>query len=304
MQKQCAEIMGELLAPHVRQVQADLEIWLVEPGVPDSLAEAMRYCVLGGGKRLRPALAFLSFEAVRECQAPAEPVQPSEALRRAAVAVELVHCFSLVHDDLPALDNDDLRRGRPTGHVRFGEAMAILAGDALLTRAMGLLAECDDPVSSRLVAELARAGGAAGMIAGQVADMGLCGVDEGPEGLRQIHLHKTAAVIRAAARMGALCASATREHLQAVCEYAELLGLAFQLIDDMLDVTGDAATLGKTPGKDAVGAKRTHVSLLGLAGAADLAGELTSRAQSALEPLGRGGQKLRRLAEMLAERTH
>jgi len=296
-QDECTETLGELLAPLARRVEADLERHLVEPGTPDALAEAMRYCVLGGGKRLRPSLVYLAAEAVGDGQC-------GELLARSAVAVELVHCYSLVHDDLPAMDNDLLRRGRPTAHVKFGEAMAILAGDALLTRATGILAGCEEPGAARLVAELARAAGPAGMIAGQVADMDLCHVEEGIDGLRYIHRHKTGALIRAAARMGALCAHATDEVLEAIASYAERLGLAFQLIDDMLDVTGDTASLGKTAGKDATSDKRTHVDLLGLQRTAALGRELTREASRALAPLGESARTLCRLAELLVQRRH
>ena len=297
MQKQCTDILEKLLGPHARQVEADLERWLVEPGVPDSLAEAMRYCALGGGKRIRPALLCLSAEA-------AGTRPGGELLRRCAVAVELVHCYSLVHDDLPTMDDDELRRGRPTAHVQFGEAMAILTGDALLTRAMGVLAESDDPRSARVSAELARASGPAGMIAGQVADMDLCELAEGAEALRYIHLHKTAALIRAAARMGAICAEASEKNLQIISDFAGQIGLIFQLIDDMLDVTGTVGAIGKTPGKDATSAKRTHVALLGLERTAELGRDMTDEALRCLEPLGPKADPLRRLAEILRERTY
>jgi len=296
-QQNCAETLALLLAPWAQRVETDLQQWLVEPDTPDALAEAMRYCVLGNGKRLRPAMAYLTAEAVGQDQ-------PTDMLRRSAVAVELVHCYSMVHDDLPAMDNDCLRRGRPTAHVKFGPAMAILAGDALLTRAWGVLAESSDPQSPALAAELARAAGPAGMIAGQVADMDMCRVPEGLEGVREIHMHKTADMISAPARMGAICAGADGSTLEAVTEYAVQVGLAYQVIDDLLDVTGDAATLGKTPGKDASSDKRTHVALLGVQGAAELGRELMRSAVEALEPLGQKADKLRRLAELLGERTH
>lgn len=297
IQEQIIETLSDLLMPYGEKVESDLERWTVEPNVPDSLAEAMRYCVLGGGKRLRPALVYLSAEAVGNAP-------DSELLRRAAVAVELMHCCSLVHDDLPAMDNDTLRRGQPTAHVKFGHAMAILVGDSLMIRTFGLLVESGDSRSAKLAAELARASGPAGMIAGQVADMKLCGIPDGAEGLRYIHLRKTAAIIRAGAAMGAICADATREQLNAISNYAENLGLAFQLIDDILDVTSDKATLGKTPGKDASSDKLTYVSLLGLQQASQLGEELTEKARLALEPLGEKAHRLRRLAELLSKRIH
>ena len=294
---QCTDALTALLEPHAQGLEADLETWLVEPDTPDVLAEAMRYCVGGGGKRLRPALVHLAAEALGR-------VDDDPLLRRSAVAVELIHCYSLVHDDLPAMDDDAIRRGRPTAHVRFGEAMAILAGDALLTRAMGLLADSDDPRALPVAAELARSAGPAGMIAGQVADMGLCDVEHGLAGLRYIHGRKTAALICAAVRIGALCADAREQDLQAISDYGHSLGMAFQLVDDLLDVTGDAETLGKTPGKDADSDKRTHAALLGLEAAAEMARDLTKQARRALRPLGDGAETLCRLAELLAQRTY
>lgn len=288
--------LRDLLAPHIPRIEADLERWLVEDGVPASLADAMRYAVLGGGKRLRPALVWMSCRAVGGAG--------DESVRRSAVAVELVHCYSLVHDDLPSMDDDALRRGRPTVHVRFGQAMAVLVGDALLTRAFGVLGGCPSPLAGRLVAELAAAAGATGMIAGQVGDMALCELPGGLEGLRYVHLRKTAALIRAAARMGAICAGAKGRDLDAVGRWAELLGLAFQLVDDILDVTGEAAQLGKTPGKDARMGKQTSVGWLGLEESARAAGELSAEAADALAPLGPAAAELRTLAHLLAERTH
>ena len=297
MSKQASiSTLGQLLGPYVRMSEQDLAKWVVEDGTPPSLAEAMRYCVLGGGKRLRPALVFLA------CQAAGGPVD--QATRRSAVAVELVHCYSLVHDDLPAMDDDTLRRGRPTAHVRFGEAMAILAGDALLTRAFSVLSEVPDARSGPLAAELARGAGPAGMIAGQVADMGLCELPADTDALRYIHLRKTAALITSAARMGALCGRADERALAAVAAAGENLGLAFQVLDDVLDVTGNAAGLGKTPGKDAQAGKRTYVSELGLEGARELGRRLTDAAIEALAGLGAPADPLRLLIRLLAERTH
>jgi geranylgeranyl pyrophosphate synthase len=291
------EPLGELLAPCAEQVAADLSAWLVELDTPEPLAEAMRYCALGGGKRLRPALVYFSAEA-------GGGRRRDEPVRRAAAAVEMVHAYSLVHDDLPALDNDTLRRARPTAHVTFGQAMAILAGDALLTRAFAVLAEMPGEAARPLAAELARAAGCAGMIAGQVADMGLCPVPPGPEGLRYVHLRKTAALMRAAARMGAVAARAEPAVLAAVSNCAEALGLAFQLIDDVLDVTAGADQIGKTPGKDARAQKRTHVAEIGLRRARQVGEELTARAAAALQPLGARGKPLRSLVRQLADRTY
>ncbi|HOD84577.1 MAG TPA: polyprenyl synthetase family protein [Phycisphaerae bacterium] len=291
-----ANTLGQLLGPYARLSEQDLAQWVVEEGTPSDLGEAMRYCVLGGGKRLRPALVFLACQAVGG--------QVDEMARRSAVAVELVHCYSLVHDDLPAMDDDVLRRGRPTAHVRFGEAMAILAGDALLTRAFAVLCEAGHPKAGELANELARGAGSAGMIAGQVADMNLCQVGEGPDALRYIHLRKTAALITAAARMGGLCGQADERALAAVTAAAENLGLAFQVFDDVLDVSGQAEQLGKTPGKDARAGKRTYVAELGLQTARDLGQRLSDQAAGALNVLDDRAQPLRTLIRLLAERTH
>ncbi len=295
-QKECTDALGELLAPYAKAVEADLAAWLVEPDVPPTLAEAMRYCVLNGGKRLRPALVVMAARAV-------EGRAENELTRRSAVAVELAHTYSLVHDDLPAMDDDVLRRGRPTAHVRFGEPMAILVGDALLTRAFGVLAESGDARSAILARELAVACGAAGMIAGQVADMDLCPIPDGLEGLRYVHLRKTAALIRGAVRMGALCGGADPAALEAISRYGQSLGLVFQLVDDLLDATGSSDRMGKAVGKDAQRGKRTHAALLGLEGACRLGQELTRSAVAALEELGKAAGDLKSLACLLVERT-
>jgi len=294
--KQAVSLAG-LLAPYARRVEADLSAWLVEDHTPEPLAEALRYCALGGGKRLRPALVLLAAEA---CGGDAD----DPCARRAAVAVELVHAYSLVHDDLPAMDDDTLRRGRPTAHVKFGQALAILVGDALLTRAFAVLADCDETRSGPLAAELAGGAGSAGMIAGQVADMGLCAVGDDADGLRYIHLHKTAALIRAAMRMGGLCAAAPAETLDALGRYGEAIGLAFQMIDDLLDATGTAEQVGKATGKDAAGGKRTAAALLGINRTRQAAADLSRQAAAAVEPLGPRARPLVRLAEQLLQRTY
>jgi len=289
------ESLADLLAPYASHVEALLDRWCVGQAAPAQLGEAMRYCVLSGGKRLRPAIVLMVAEAVGQDK----PGAPAE---RSAVAVELVHSYSLVHDDLPAMDDDRLRRGRATAHVKFGQAMAILTGDALLTRAFEVLADGDGPVA-RLVAELARGAGPAGMVAGQVADMGLCELPAGQAGLDYIHMCKTAALIRTAGRMGAICGRADQARLGAISDYAESLGLAFQITDDMLDATGQAETLGKTPGKDQASGKLTYLSELGLDEAGKLAARLTARAIQALSPLGAAAGKLVKLARLLAERS-
>jgi len=279
------------------RVHRDLEQWLVEPGTPESLAQAMRYCCLDGGKRLRPILLHLTAQTLGQRQ-------PLEITRRAAVAVELVHCYSLAHDDLPGMDNDTMRRGRPSAHVQFGEAMAILAGDALLTRAFAVLVESPDPRSAGLSRELAWAAGSAGIIAGQAADMKLCELPEGLEGLRYIHLRKTAALLAAAARMGALCAGAPGQRVDAVGDFARNLGLAYQVVDDLLDATASADQLGKTPGKDLQAGKLAAAAYLGAEGARRLSLELTDQALAALDVLGPRARRLRELALHLVIRTY
>jgi geranylgeranyl pyrophosphate synthase len=297
MTRESGNGLSGLLGPLARKCEADLRRWLTEDQTPSTLAQAMRYCALGGGKGLRPSLVMLAAQALGGNQ-------KDELTRRTAVAVELIHCYSLVHDDLPAMDDDMLRRGRPTAHVQFGEAMAILAGDALLTRAFGVLGEARDAKVPNLVHELAAGAGGCGMIAGQVADMGLCPVRGGAAGLSYIHSRKTAALIRSAVRMGAICANAAPDELAAINDYGENLGLAFQLVDDLLDVTGQVALLGKSTGKDARSGKRTHLSQLGLAKAQKLASGLTRKATKALAPLGPRANKLVMLAELLAQREH
>ena len=287
--------LKQLLRPCVLRAESALAARQVPPGTPETLAEAMRYCVQGG-KRLRPALVYLTSQAV----APAE----DDLLDRAAVAVELIHVYSLVHDDLPAMDDDALRRGQPTAHVKFGEAMAILVGDALQTRAFETIAESGDPLAAMLVCELAAGAGATGMVAGQVADMDLCAVPNSEAGLEYIHARKTGALLRAAVRMGAIASHADAETLASLTTFAEALGLAFQVCDDLLDATATVEQLGKTPGKDAASDKRTYVTTLGLAGAQARAAHLTQTALDALAPLGEKANALVQLTQHLLNRTH
>ncbi len=283
-------------SPYRQSIESDLANWLAEADTPDSLVEAMRYvCV--GGKRIRPTLVLL---AAKACGGSTD----DELTRRAAVAIELIHIYSLVHDDLPAMDDDCLRRGRETAHVKFGEPMAILVGDALLTRAFGLIAQANTPRTGALVKELAAGAGMAGMVGGQVADMALCTVPDGVEGLDYIHRRKTAALLRTACRLGAHASGAPAETIDAMGDFGESIGLAFQVIDDLLDATGTAEQLGKTPGKDAETGKRTHLTLLGKSKAQALGEELTARALDALTPLGEAATPLRDLAQLLTRRDH
>ena len=261
------------------------------------LDEAMRHAVLGGGKRLRPLLVYA---AGRACNA--DEVQ----LDAAAVAVELIHAFSLVHDDLPAMDDDSLRRGQPTVHVAFDEATAILAGDALQSLAFALLADAPSSAEVRvmLVRELAQATGALGMCGGQAMDMAATGATLSLAHLEQLHTMKTGALIRAAVRMGALSGGASDDVLAQLDTYAGALGLAFQIRDDILDVEGDASQLGKTAGKDAAQGKSTYPGLLGLSAARQRLATLHESMQLALAPLGPNADALAMLAQYAIVRAN
>jgi geranylgeranyl diphosphate synthase type II len=280
----------------LRALRPRLEAWLEDAlpqtsAAPQALHEAMRYSVFGGGKRLRGALVVLAAQVFD-----ADP----EIAREPACAVELVHTYSLIHDDLPCMDDDDLRRGRPTSHKVFGEALAVLAGDALLTRGLALLAEAARPAAvGALLRELGAAAGSLGMVGGQVLDLESEGrpLDgDAHRVLRRIHLGKTAAMIRASAAMGALVAGADEASVAALRTYGEHVGMAFQIADDVLDETGTAAELGKTPGKDREQGKLTYVAALGLEGARRAASEEAAHAIAALAPLRAGSTAL--LAEL------
>ncbi len=268
---------------------------------PQALHGAMRYAVLGGGKRLRPMLVYATGAALG-----AAP----EVLDAPAAAVEIIHAYSLVHDDLPAMDDDDLRRGQPTCHIAFGEAMAILAGDALQALAFEILAadaalRVDDATRVRMLRLLAAACGAHGMAGGQALDLAAVGNVLSPAELERMHVHKTGALIRAAVQLGALAAGAGDAALLAKLErYGHCLGLAFQIRDDILDVEGDSATIGKTAGKDAANAKPTYPAILGMDASRRLLGELTAEATAALAPLGAAGADLAALARFVAERDN
>ena len=257
----------------------------------------MRHAVLGGGKRLRPLLVYA---AGRACAA--EP----GALDAPAVAVELIHAFSLVHDDLPAMDDDSLRRGQASVHVAFDEATAILAGDALQSLAFTVLAEAPSNAETRiaLVFELANATGARGMCGGQAMDMAATGTTLPLSDLEQLHSMKTGALIRAAIRMGALAGAASDDVRGQLDTYADALGLAFQIRDDILDVEGNAGQLGKTAGKDAAQGKSTYPGLLGLAAARDRLVALQEVMQLSLAPLGPNADALRMLAQYAIARTN
>ena len=268
---------------------------LGEPEDLEPLATAMRYSLLAGGKRLRPLLCLATSETVGLAAEHALP---------AALALELVHTFSLVHDDLPALDDDDLRRGRPTAHVQYGEAVAILTGDALLNAAFTLLAERQEGPAERRVAaiaELARAVGAAGMIGGQYLDVTASdGIDEA--GLRRLCQLKTGALIEASVGLALALAMPAAETGAALRAYAAEVGLLFQIVDDVLDATGTDAVLGKRAGADERAGKHTHVTVLGLERARALAGETHGRALAALEAVPGDTAALRAIADRVARR--
>ena len=286
-------------AHSLTQVEAALSQW-VPLSAPAGLGEAMRYAVLDGGKRLRPLLTLAAARAV------AGAAELPAALR-SACAVELIHAYSLVHDDMPCMDNDVLRRGKPTVHVAYGEAQALLAGDALQALAFELLTPEDDSVApavqARLCAALARAAGHHGMAGGQAIDLAHVGVPMSETALRDMHRRKTGAMLEVSVQMGALSAGADAPTLACLQRYAQAIGLAFQVVDDILDVTADSATLGKTAGKDQANDKPTFVSLLGLAGAQAQAQALLQDALAALDAavLSDDGA-LRALAHMVVQR--
>jgi geranylgeranyl diphosphate synthase type II len=268
--------------------------------VPPRLLDAIEYSLTAGGKRLRPALVIECWTA---CGGNRKPGSKRSALA-AAAAIELIHTFSLVHDDLPAMDDDDLRRGRPTNHKVFGEAMAILAGDAMVTLAFEVIAADAEPaVVPALVRELACASGPEGMIGGQVLDIDSENVALKLEQLQRLHAMKTGALLTASCRLGAVAAGASVPALNAVTEYGKHLGLAFQIVDDLLDVTSTPEKLGKATKKDAGKGKNTYPSLLGVEGSRREADQQLAAALAALDLLGENSQLLRTLAQFVVQRS-
>ena len=286
-----------------RQAQQDaveraLERW-VPADAPAGLGDAMRYAVLDGGKRLRPLLVLATCEAVGG-QAP--------VALRVACAVELIHAYSLVHDDMPCMDNDVLRRGKPTVHVQFGQAQALLAGDALQALAFELLVPGDgsvsDGMSARLCRQLALAAGADGMAGGQAVDLASVGVALDQASLEAMHRRKTGALLQASVTMGAATGAPSPEVQSQLARYGACVGLAFQVVDDILDVTADSATLGKTAGKDAAADKPTFVSLMGLTQAQAYADRVLAQAHDALRHTGLGHtDTLHALADWVGRRV-
>ncbi|MGE0702893.1 MAG: polyprenyl synthetase family protein [Vicinamibacterales bacterium] len=294
------EVRTASLEAFVEEARAEVErgldrALLRPPLCPELLAEAMRYSVFAGGKRLRPILTLAAADAVA-ARNHTDRIRARDLALPAACAVELIHTYSLIHDDLPAMDNDTLRRGRPTLHVVYGDALAILAGDAMQGEALALLAR--EPVSTepaiatrklRVLANIASAAAAAGMVGGQVIDLQAAGQIAGhrlpldAEGLQAMHKRKTGALIRASATSGAVMGGADDQLVDAVDRWAADVGLAFQIIDDILDVEGSAQDLGKTAGKDAAGDKPTYPSLFGLDRSRQLAADCATRARQVLQ---------------------
>ena len=291
--------LGAWSQVQLQRTEAALSAW-VGVNAPAGLGEAMRYAVLDGGKRLRPLLVLAASEAVQG---------NAEAALRAACAVELIHAYSLVHDDMPCMDNDVLRRGKPTVHVAFGEARALLAGDALQALAFELLTPEGESVPAAMQARLCRllgaAAGAQGMAGGQAIDLASVGLPLTEDQLRQMHRLKTGALLEGSVLMGAACGQVDAGVQQALKDYGAALGLAFQVVDDVLDVVADSATLGKTAGKDAANDKPTYVSLMGLDGARTHAAALLQESLAALERSGLPDTRaLRALAHMVVDRSH
>lgn len=294
-----------------QRVEAALDRWVtadapagLDHGAPAELVRAMRYAVLDGGKRLRPLLVLAAAEAVGA---------DAELALRPACAVELIHAYSLVHDDMPCMDNDVLRRGKPTVHVRFGEAAALLAGDALQALAFEILTPDDEEqvvpgaVQARWCRLLAQAAGSAGMAGGQAIDLASVRQVLSEQQLRDMHRLKTGALLQGSVLMGAACGRVSNVQWSALQAYGEAVGLAFQVVDDILDVVADSATLGKTAGKDALAGKPTYVSVLGLERSKEHAQQLLAQALRALEPVTDAPWRpaaLVALAEMLVNRRY
>ena len=290
--------ISKLLQSKVSSVNATIETLLAEQTeVHEDLKTALTYTLSSPGKRIRPVMLLWCCELVCGKETP--------DAYTAAAAIEMVHTYSLVHDDLPAMDDDDLRRGRPTCHKAFSEATAILTGDALLTLAFELLAThvSDPALAVKLIAQLAQAAGGAGMIAGQVADLKAENTVGAVESLEYIHIHKTAKMFRGATTMGGLCGGATDKQLAALARYGLKIGLGFQIADDILDVSASSEQLGKTAGKDVKAAKCTYPALVGIEKSKDIEQTLAHEAVAALEPFGDRANHLRQLALALLDRT-
>lgn len=281
---------------HSTRIETALDRLLDSPQtIPNRLHEAMRYAAQGGGKRIRPLLVYAAGSLGHA---------PTEVLDSAAAAIECIHAYSLVHDDLPCMDDDDLRRGRPTVHKAFDEATALLVGDALQTRAFEIIAQApaDADTCLRMVAALAAASGSRGMAGGQAIDLASVGKKLDLEGLKQMHALKTGALLSCAVELGGIAARLDEAQMKQLRAYSVALGLAFQVVDDVLDATADSQTLGKTAGKDAANAKPTYVTLMGLDYAHQQAHELQLTALASLEYFGDQAQVLKDLALLVVNR--
>ncbi|MBQ7596973.1 MAG: polyprenyl synthetase family protein [Clostridia bacterium] len=292
-------MFSDTLQTYIAQIESALFALLPNEEGSD-VCEAMRYSCAVGGKRIRPVLVL---EACRLCGGDIALALPF------ACALEMIHTYSLIHDDLPCMDNDDLRRGQPSCHKKFGEATALLAGDALLTHAFcvcaeSVLAKKHPETAIRAVALLSSLAGTSGMIGGQEIDLASEGKQISLQALREMDAKKTGALIKAACALGAVIAGASQEQTNALLLFAESLGQAFQVVDDILDVEGDTATLGKPVGSDAESNKSTYVSLLGLSAAKESAKALTEQAVGALSVFGEEAAFLRELSEKLCQRTY
>jgi geranylgeranyl diphosphate synthase type II len=280
-----------------KKVEAALNRFLPPAGTrPKTIHQAMRYSIFAGGKRLRPVICLATAEVLRGKIEPALPL---------ACAVECIHTYSLIHDDLPCMDDDDFRRGKPTSHKVYGEGIAVLAGDALLTIAFEIAAQCHARPRyphATIIREIAVAAGSQALVAGQVADLEGEGKKITPAELRYIHENKTAALIASSIRLGAMSANATPQQLERLTDFGQSLGLAFQVIDDILDVTQTTEKLGKSAGKDIAAQKATYPALLGLDKAKQEADRLTARALAALKPFGKDAAPLEAIAGFLLKR--
>jgi farnesyl diphosphate synthase len=290
----------EWITAHSERTESALDRLLDSAQVtPQRLHEAMRYAAQGGGKRIRPLLVYAAGELGDQFSQ-----EKNAALDAAAVAIECIHAYSLVHDDLPCMDDDDLRRGRPTVHKAFDEATALLVGDALQTRAFEILAtaQCDMNNRLRMISALAAASGSRGMAGGQAIDLESVGKKLDLAGLQQMHAMKTGALLSCAVELGGIAADLNANQLAQLQKYSKALGLAFQIVDDVLDATADSQTLGKTAGKDAANDKPTYVTLMGLDYAQKQAKELQETAISSLDSFGDQAQALKDLALLVVNR--
>ena len=294
------DLFQEWLTTHSERTEAALDVLLDSAQTnPLRLHEAMRYAALGGGKRIRPLLVYAAGQL-----GDVESASKQIALDAAAVAMECIHAYSLVHDDMPCMDDDDLRRGRPTVHKAYDEATALLVGDALQTRAFEILANanCNGDVRLSMISALAAASGSRGMAGGQAIDLESVGKKLDLAGLKQMHAMKTGALLSCAAKLGGIAAELNAVQMAHLQDYSQALGLAFQIVDDALDATADSQTLGKTAGKDAINDKPTYVTLMGLDYAQKAANELQEAAIASLDSFGSKAQALKDLAFLVVNR--